>query len=180
MFPGHDPGGKTKMRLLPGVNGDAVFAGPDDCYRPLLRRWTGDAFPEAFAMFLGMNPSVAGAEINDPTIGREWEFTTSWGMTGLVKVNVVDYRLSDPRKLKSVEVPLESKGNAAAILDHAERASRIVIAHGNLPAALRPFGSTIVMGMRVRGLKLWCFAKNADGSPKHSLYVKGGTELIPF
>jgi hypothetical protein len=27
---------------------------------------------------------------------------------------------------------------------------------------------------------LWCFGTNQDGSPKHTLYLRGDTPLIPY
>ena len=36
--PAHNPGGKTRLRLADGVHGDAMFAGPNECYRLILTR----------------------------------------------------------------------------------------------------------------------------------------------
>lgn len=179
--PQHDPGGKSRSRLLPGVNGDAEFCGPNDCYRPVLRRWRGDAFPERFVLFVGMNPSTAEATFNDPTIAREWSFTEAWGYSGMVKVNVSDYRLTDPKKLKDVGAPLESDGNLFRIRRLAAEADKIVMAHGKLPKPLVPLRWALMHALTVQDRReLWCFKKNADGSPKHSLYVAAGTPLQPF
>lgn len=176
----HDPGGKSKSRLLPGVSGDAEFCGPGDIYRPILRRWAGDRFPAEFVLFVGMNPSVAGADFNDPTVAREWAFTAAWGFTGMAKVNVADYRMTDPSRLADVRVPLASDRNLGTILASAVKASKIVMVHGNLPKPLRPFGQQVTTVLREAGVELWCFARNGDGSPKHSLYVRGDTVLMPY
>lgn len=183
LFPqtAHDPGGKSRSRLLPGVNGDAEFCGPNDCYRPVLRRWRGDAFPKRFVLFVGMNPSTAEATFNDPTIAREWSFTEAWGYSGMVKVNVSDYRLTDQKKLKDVVMPLESEANLRIIRDMAGQADKIVMAHGKLPTPLWALGLGLYYALTIDDHReLWCFKKNADGSPKHSLYVAAGTPLQPF
>lgn len=176
----HDPGGKVRARLLPGVNGDAVFAGERDIYRTVLRRWEGDAFPQRFVMSIGMNPSTADAHVNDSTLIRDWSFAKSWGYNGLVKVNVSAYRLTDSKRLKQQADLLDYEGNLPAIVEHADRAALIVVAHGVLPRPMRPLAGRIVSELRRRGCALWCFAKTADGSPKHSLYVKGDTALQPY
>ena len=176
----HDPGGKSKSRILPGVVGDAVFAGDRQQYRPLLRRWKGDAFPREFVLFCGMNPSVATAEFNDPTIAAEWRFTERWRYSAMAKVNVADYRLTDPKMLATIEEPLWSDLNVPTILEMANKAALIVMVHGNLPKPLRAVGDLVTSELRRIGVPLHCFQRNADGSPKHSLYVKGGQILSPY
>lgn len=173
----HHAGGKSKSRILPGVKGDAVFAGDREEYRPLLRRWVGDEFPDDFVLFIGMNPSVADASFNDPTIAREWSFCLEWGQRAMVKVNVSDYRMTDPKGFSKLTGPLQSAGNLETILDHAQRAKRVVMAHGKLPKRLLQMGADMTTLLREYDIHLGCFAKNADGSPKHSLYVAGGTPL---
>lgn len=176
----HDPGGKVRSRLLPGVNGDAVFAGERDVYRTILRRWEGEEFPERFAMSIGMNPSTADQHVNDSTLIRDWSFAKEWGFRGLVKCNVSAYRLTDSKKLEKQAAVLDYPGNLPTILEYAERAAVVVLAHGVLPKPMRPLADRLISELRQRGVDLKCFAKTADGSPKHSLYVAGGTPLIPY
>lgn len=63
-----------------------------DCgqYRyKLTRRW-GDG--EQKGLFIGLNPSIADAEIDDPTIRRCIGFSSRFGCDELVVVNLFAYR----------------------------------------------------------------------------------------
>ena len=70
----HDPGGSRRFAMLPGVDGKAEFS-PCGQYRYWLsrdwgfRRFSGGREP--FVLWIGMNPSTAEAEVDDPTIRRE-------------------------------------------------------------------------------------------------------------
>ena len=83
----HDPGGKVRLALMPGVKGDATFSA-DGRYRQLMRRWLGDTFPKRYIMFIGMNPSTADATVNDPTCAREWTFAQREGFDAMLKANM--------------------------------------------------------------------------------------------
>jgi hypothetical protein len=175
----HDPGGKVRLRLLPGVNGDAVFAG--NRHRPVLRRWIGSVFPDRYLLWIGMNPSTADAQVNDPTIGREWTFTRHWGFNGYVKCNISDYRSTSPKNLLALSPSeIQSAGNAQTILSIARSAETVIVCHGKLNAALAPLGEVLCQLLLAESIKLWCLGQNADGSPKHPLYVKGETNLVSF
>ncbi len=169
----HSAGGKVTRKLPPDVKGDATFFGPRDCYRPVLRRWIGEEFPDNdFMMIVGMNPSSAEGHVDDSTIFREWGFTRREGFAGLYKMNICDYRATKPSAL--LKVPAEdlcSEINFDAILGAAMKAKKIVMAHGNLNRVLKPIGRKVHEALRADGHKLWCFGTNADGSPKHPLYV---------
>jgi len=177
--PDHDPGGKIRLRLPQDVQGDAVFS-PCRRYRPLLRRWRGERFPDAFALFIGMNPSTAEAHVDDPTIAREWEFTVREGYDGFAKTNVADYRATKPSMLLEEGVTPSSHANLPTIIDTARRANLVVLCHGCLNKALAPLGAQVIEALRHAGVEIMCFGTNADGSPKHPLYLAKTTPLIPY
>lgn len=175
----HDPGGKVRLALMPGVNGDATFS-EDGRYRQLMRRWLGEAFPDRYVLFIGMNPSTADALVNDPTCAREWSFTRREGFDAMVKANVGDYRATDPRMLLAPGVEACSPDNLPAIRAQAAGAARVILCHGKLNKALAPAGKALVEALKADGIALWCFGTNADGSPKHPLYLRGDTPLRPL
>ena len=175
----HDPGGKVRLALMPGVQGDATFS-PDGRYRQLMRRWIGNSFPDRYILFIGMNPSTADAAVNDPTCAREWSFTQREGFQAMVKANVGDYRATDPKMLLAPGVEASSPDNLPAIRQVAAGAERVILCHGKLNKALAPAGKALVEALKADGLELWCFGTNADGSPKHPLYLRGDTPLRRF
>lgn len=175
----HDPGGRVRLALMPGVKGDATFS-PDGKYRQLMRRWSGEAFPDRYVLFIGMNPSTADATVNDPTCAREWTFANREGYTAMVKANVGDYRATDPKMLLLPGVIAVSPDNLPTIRAAASKAARVILCHGKLNKALAPAGRALVEALRADGVDLWCFGTNADGSPKHPLYLRADTPLVPF
>jgi len=175
----HDPGGKVRLALMPGVNGDATFSA-DGRYRQLMRRWLGPQFPERYILFIGMNPSTADASVNDPTCAREWTFARREGFDAMVKANVGDYRATDPKMLLAPGVVASSAENLPAIRQAAAGAGMVVLCHGKLNKALAPAGRALVEALRADGMTLWSFGTNGDGSPKHPLYLRADTPLQPF
>jgi len=175
----HDPGGKVRLALMPGVNGDASFSA-DGRYRRLMRRWLGEAFPERYMLFIGMNPSTADGTVNDPTCAREWTFAQREGFDAMVKANVGDYRATHPKMLLEPGVEASSPENLPAIREAAAGAGVVVVCHGKLNKALAPAGEALIAALKADGVALWCFGVNGDGSPKHPLYLRGDTPLIPY
>lgn len=181
LFPSdrHDAGGKSKFALPPGVRGDAVFSACG-VYRPLLRRWIGESFPERFALFIGMNPSTAEATLDDPTIGREWAFTRREGLSGYAKCNVADYRATSPSWLNRPNVVPVSPQNVDTILSVADTAALVVMAHGVLGRSIRSAGVDLTAELRRRGITLHCLGLTKDGFPRHPLYLRADAELMPY
>ena len=174
----HDPGGKVRLALPAGVHGDAVFS--DSQHRQIMRRWTGDRFPERYSLFIGMNPSTADASVNDPTCAREWTFSLREGFTGMMKGNVGDYRATDPKALLVPGVVASSPANLPSLLEAAKGASLVVLCHGRLNRALVEPAQEILAALRAHDIKIMCFGTNADGSPKHPLYLRLDTKLVEY
>lgn len=173
----HDPGGKVRLALMEGVKGDAEFSA-DGRYRPLMRRWLGELFPDHYLLFIGMNPSTADATVNDPTCAREWGFTQREGFSAMVKANVGDYRATDPKMLLQPGVVASSPENLPTIRRAAAGADRVILCHGKLNRALAPAGQALIAALAEDGHDLWCFGVNGDGSAKHPLYLRADTPLV--
>ena len=180
----HDPGGKVKTKLKNDVRGLAHFCGPNDCYRTWLTRTWGPTIdpddPPPAPLFVGMNPSTADADHNDPTIKREIDFATRWGYQTLCKINIADYRATDPKSLAKVTVPLAAPGWSHGKLKIARQADKVIMAFGKVPPVLLPDARFMVMLFQAADIKMLCFTHNKDQSPRHSLYVKGDARLIPW
>jgi hypothetical protein len=170
--PRHDPGGKVRLKLQPGVRGDAEYS---ECgrYRHWLVRSWGE--PDApFILWVGMNPSTAEADVDDPTIRRELNFSRELGFTRYVKVNVMDYRATSPKILLTVEP--RSAINLPFILKVAGEASRVVAAWGALPKRLRHYADEVMEGLRDR--EVYCMGWTAGGDPRHPLYLPKTAECV--
>lgn len=178
----HDPGGKVRIRLPADIKGDAIFS-PCGVMRYRLERWRGDR-GQPYALWVGMNPSTADAEVNDPTVCREWGFTQRFGLDRMVKVNVSPYRATSPKDMSKAlaELPFrdEHQHNLITITMLARRASIIVMAHGILPKAIRNHGENIYRGLQYLGAPLRCLGTTKDGWPRHPLYVSNATPLVEF
>lgn len=177
-MPAHDPGGKTKRRLPAGMIGDAVFS-PCGRYRHVLtRRWSPG---NVYALWIGMNPSVAGPEINDPTLDWECAYTRDrLHVGGLVKVNVMNYRATNPKDLLGEEVDPCSIHNSGHILEQARHASIVIAAWGVIHPNLRHHAEYVRQILKHEGIDLWCVGLTKGGHPRHPLYVKRDVELVRY
>lgn len=180
----HDPGGKVKTRLPPDIVGKALFHGPKNEYRVWLSRRWGEALymDVRYALLIGMNPSTATAEFNDPTLTRDVSFVREWGLCAFYKCNVGDYRATHPRELLNLDIRPVSEQNLPTIraLANAPKCDRIVLGYGIVPKTLTAHADELVRLLRADGHTLWCLGKTQAGHPRHPLYLPGDTPLIEF
>lgn len=130
-------------------------------------------------LFIGMNPSTATAEVNDPTITREIGFTRRFGYNAYAKCNVMDYRATDPKQLLTVEEP-RSEYNLPAIMTYAESAEIIILAYGALHKSLQKYADETVSGLRAAGHELYCLGLTKSGQPRHPLYLRSDSKLEKY
>ncbi|MDF1669327.1 MAG: DUF1643 domain-containing protein [Roseovarius sp.] len=176
----HDPGGKVRLKLPDGVIGGATFS---DCgrYRQALTRdWTLAADTPKSVLFIGMNPSVAGAEVSDPTCHRELMFSRDWGFTRYLKGNMLDWRATSPKDIPPDPALACSGANIPALVDMASEAELVVMAYGKLHARFQPVVRDVFVAIAALGKPLQCLGVNKDGSAKHPLYLRKDTQLRPF
>ena len=98
-----------KWPLLPCVTGDAIFAGDRQEHRLLLmRRWDDIVAKHAgAALWIGMNPSGAEANVDDLTIRKEQTWTRMLGYGQYLKMNIGTYRWTDSTTLPADVEPNE-------------------------------------------------------------------------
>ena len=122
---------------------------------------------------VGMNPSKASETDDDPTSTRGIKRSMLLGFGGLLLPNVFDLIETDSRKLITLAaagVVLSSPENDAAIICAAKRAGMVICGWGK-PGELHGRGHAVLAMLRDSGIVPYALAINADGSPKHPLYV---------
>ncbi len=148
----------------------------DRNHRFILTRTWDEEKPRA--VFIGLNPSTADENEDDPTIRRCVGFARRWDCGGLIMVNLFSMRATDPKIMKGAEVPnLES--NDAWIVKAAIDAGVVVAAWGN-HGKHRNRDKEMVELLRARGIGAFCFGITKAGQPVHPLYQKSDAALVPF
>jgi hypothetical protein len=147
-----------------------------DPYRYLLwRTWNPAGKPLAFLM---LNPSTADATTDDPTVRRCLSFARDWGFGALYVVNLFAYRATSPRDLLAAADPVGPE-NDAAIRQAAQHSACLVAAWGGY-GRYRGRDREVMELLTVQGCQVWCLGCNQDGSPKHPLYIRKGTQRHAF
>lgn len=141
-------------------------------YRYTLTRTWDTKLPKV--MFVGLNPSTADAEVDDPTVRRCVRFARDWGFGGLVLTNLFAFRSTDPKRLKAVADPVGPE-NDLAIGKACKSVDCVVVAwgvHGTLSNRDR-----VVLAMLESPN---CLGVTSSGAPRHPLYLAACTPRRRF
>lgn len=124
-----------------------------------------------------LNPSTADAFELDPTIKRCVAFAAAWSASVLEVVNIFALRSTDPNELykRGLGRRGDDAENDRAILDACNGAICVVAGWGK-HGALDHRGRVVRDTLGGNGIRLHHLGLNKDGSPRHPLYLKGGTE----
>lgn len=159
---------RREVGYVRDVKGTAIFS---DCsrFRYVLTRSWNDEKPKL--CFIGLNPSIATAEINDPTIRRCMGYAMDWGLGGILMLNLFAYRATDPADMfkarkRGVDITGGRRNYFEAMREYISeyQAALTIAAWGNHGGgrgreALREIP-------RIHYLRL-----NANRSPAHPLYL---------
>jgi hypothetical protein len=98
-----------------------------DCqqYRYSLTRVWAENAPRA--CFIMLNPSIADATINDPTIRRCIGFAIEMGCGSLEVVNLFAFRATDPKAMKQADDPIGPE-NDRYLIEAAQCAAQVICA----------------------------------------------------
>ncbi|MBL6813290.1 MAG: DUF1643 domain-containing protein [Luminiphilus sp.] len=141
-------------------------------YRYWLRREWDDTLPQC--AFIGLNPSTADAETDDPTLRRCIGFARRWGYGSLLLVNLFGLRATDPATLSKVSDPVGPGTNRW--LRRAGTESQLVV------AAWGNGGQLFERAKNVAHLieHAQCLGLTVQGMPRHPLYCPKHARLIPY
>lgn len=139
----------------------------------LWRTWDED---KGHVLFIGLNPSVANENIDDPTIRREVGFAKAWGFGGLYKLNLFALIATDPREL----VRAHDAGVGQAAYDSVvglENNEFLEMYSGCSDLTVAAWGERGVYLNRCWDVvgslpqEVMCLGLNKSGQPKHPLYL---------
>lgn len=154
----------------------AVFS-KDRKHRYMLTRQWDNTKP--YIAFVGLNPSTADENLDDPTIRRCVGYAKAWGMGGIIMVNLFAFRATDPRDMKKAEDP-EGDLNDYYLKEICKHCTQVVAAWGN-HGRFRGRDSVVralFNEMQFAGyIHFNCLELSKDGNPKHPLYLK--KDLVP-
>ena len=140
-------------------------------YRYFLSRKWGEGKK---MLIIGLNPSIADASIDDPTIRRCIGFAKREDYGELWMANLFAFRSTDPKGLKTTVDPI-GKENTQYLIDLSQKADLTVVAWGTLGDYLNRDQEVLKLLKNPH-----CFGKTKNGSPKHPLYLALNTLIIPF
>jgi hypothetical protein len=141
----------------------------------LNRRW---AYDGPIMTWVGLNPSTADATVNDPSVRRMMGFARREGCRGICVLNAFGLRATDPAELARHPDPVGPEndrwlsGLTAETVDgpvvaawgaHRFAAARVAVVHDLLTR-----------------VPLVCLGTTKEGAPRHPLYVRGDTALVPL
>lgn len=146
------------------------------CYRYDLTRETGEG--AGSVLWVMLNPSTADATENDPTICKCIGFAKRWGFARLKVVNLFAFRATNPAELRNTDAPIDVE-NIRALLVESTVHDRVVFAWGG---GLKHAKGNLWIAEYAASLfrEARCFGINGDGTPKHPLYLKYDTKLVPY
>lgn len=172
--------------------GDCVFS-KDRKYRyQLWRKWDmandlvadhGGSYGRAkgsFLMVIGLNPSTADENKNDPTVTRCIDFAMRWGFDSLCMMNAFAYRATDPKAMQRTFNPIGDKNDIhlTAVMIDCHRSGGIILgAWGNHGRHMNRGRAIRQMARAFACVPLHSLGTTKYGEPRHPLYLSA--ELLP-
>lgn len=167
----------VKQRTRPVcVDRDAEISLP---YRYLLLRVWDRSLP--LVGWVMLNPSIADAKVDDPTITRVMIRTQMWGFGGILVGNAFAQIATYPEDLGAGGVDPVGDENEAWLQEISVRCPMVVCAWGS-HRRMRDRGPEVYRTLRWADLttRIVCLDRCGDGSPKHPLYLPYSASLTDF
>ena len=144
----------------------------DKIYRYTLSRTWDSTKPTV--LFIGLNPSIADENVDDPTVTRCINFAKDWGYGTLLMANLFAYRSTYPKEIYLIDDPI-GKDNDYYLLECVKQSDLIIACWGNNGTYM---GREKIIKELVPNL--YCLQKNKNGTPHHPLRLPRNINPIPF
>lgn len=145
---------------------------PDRVYR--YRLWRFWDKRKGLVLFIGLNPSTADENVDDPTIRRCIGFAMDWGYGGLLFGNIFAYRNTYPEQLKTCDVDPVGVENDEELYAMNSEAKITILAWGN-GGLYKGRGNIVSYEMFPNAYSL---GYTKQGQPKHPLYLPKDALLL--
>ncbi len=163
-----------RQNIIDDVEYVAIFDVSGRYRYSLWRAWSPN-YPRI--VFILLNPSTADEYKNDPTIRRCISFARAWNFGSVEVVNLFAYRATDYRELFKANDPIGVE-NDRFLMQAVEHCSTIVLGWGTRGTLLGR--DQQVMSLLTGRNHLYCLGITKNGQPRHPLYIKGNTSLVPL
>ena len=157
------------------VSGTAAFS-PCGLYRWWLERLWQPAAPRL--IFIGLNPSRAGGQRDDPTLRRLVGFAQHWGFGSLEVVNLFARVSPSPAVLRRAADPVGAEADVWMQQRLAANPQALVWLGWGNQGAWRGRDQEVLALLQGHGL--WALGLTAAGQPRHPLYVASDVALQPL
>lgn len=173
------------MPVVEDTRPDAAFS-PCRRYRWWLQRQWQPALPPL--LFIGLNPSRADAERDDPTLRRIVGFARQWGFGSVTVLNLFARISPSPALLKRAADPVGPDNDRClqAVLRAQAGSGAIWLGWGNLGAwggRDRQVLALLGQGLEAhpgRDHRLLTLGLTAQGQPRHPLYAAAALQPQPL
>ena len=157
------------------VSGTAAFS-PCGLYRWWLERLWQPAAPRL--IFIGLNPSRAGGQRDDPTLRRLVGFAQRWDFGSLEVLNLFALISPSPAVLRHATYPVGAEADGWMQQRLAANPQALVWLGWGNQGAWRGRDQELLALLQGRGL--WALGLTAAGQPRHPLYVASDVALQPL
>lgn len=123
---------------------------------------------------VGLNPSTADEQEDDPTIRRCIGYAKAWGYGSLVMTNLFAFRSTYPAGLRTCVDPIGPE-NDRHLAIAAEAAGLVLVAWG-AHGAFRGRGADVLR--QLGDMDVRCFGQTKSGQPLHPLYLRA--DAVPI
>jgi hypothetical protein len=115
---------------------------------------------------IGLNPSTADENADDPTIRRCVGYAKDWGYGGLIMTNLFAWRATKPSMMKKAKEPI-GKGENDYWLTVTSHSAGLVLAAWGIHGTFQERDKAVIQMLP----ELHCLGTNDDRTPKHPLFL---------